>query len=255
MKRHLAGTAGDTKVEARVWGYYFVTALAGNFTVVGVEAAAMPDETERGLVIGEGRLFQPGVDDEAVMGERLAEFLGLGAGDVIELPVGRARKHLEIVGLFRSSVALWTSDVILMSTAGAREFLQVPAGWATDLAVRLRTPDEAVVAARKVAELLPEARILDRQLMNRGYDLTFDTRGGILGAMLMPTLIAFLVLAWDRLTGVGPGERREIGALKAMDWQTSDVLLARLWENLAIGFQGAMAGLIGAYLFVVHGHA
>ena len=86
-------------------------------------------------------------------------------------------------------------------------------------------------------------------------NLTFDTRGGILGAMLMPALVAFLVLAWDRLTGVGPGERREIGALKAMGWQTSDVLLARLWENLAISVQGAMAGLIGAYLFVFHAHA
>jgi hypothetical protein len=64
--------------------------------------------------------------------------------------------------------------------------------------------------------LLPEARILDRQIMSRGYDLTFDTRGGILGAMLLPALVAFLVLAWDRLTGIGPGERREIGALKAM---------------------------------------
>ena len=86
-------------------------------------------------------------------------------------------------------------------------------------------------------------------------NLTFDTRGGILGAMLMPALVAFLVLAWDRLTGVGPGERREIGALKAMGWQTRDVLVARLWENLAISVQGAMAGLIGAYLFVFHAHA
>jgi hypothetical protein len=41
--------------------------------------------------------------------------------------------------------------------------------------VRLSTPDEATVAARKIAELMPNARIVDRQLMSRTYDLTFDT--------------------------------------------------------------------------------
>lgn len=251
----IAGIAGVTRVEPRVWGYYFVPALAGNFTVVGIETDSLPHAAQRDLVVGEGRFFAADAPDEVVLGEALANYLGLSVGDAIELPVGRGRKRLEIVGLFRASVALWTADVLLMSTAGARAFLQVPTGSATDVAVHLSTPDEATVAARKIADLLPDARILDRQLMNRGYDLTFDTRGGILGAMLLPALVAFLVLAWDRLTGVGPGERREIGALKAMGWQTCDVLLARLWENLVLSFQGAMVGLIAAYLYVFHAHA
>jgi ABC-type lipoprotein release transport system permease subunit len=207
------------------------------------------------LVVGQGRFLEAGASNEVVMGETLAKFLGLTVDDAIELPVGKAQQRLEIVGLFHSHVALWTADVILMSLADARAFLQVPPGSATDIAISLSTPDEAVVAARKIADLLPEARILDRQLMNRGYDLTFDTRGGILGAMLLPALVAFLVLAWDRLSGVGPGERREIGALKAMGWQTGDVLIARLWENLTISLQATLAGLIGAYLFVFHAQA
>jgi ABC-type lipoprotein release transport system permease subunit len=63
------------------------------------------------------------------------------------------------------------------------------------------------------------------------------------------------VLAWDRLTGIGPGERREIGALKAMGWQTSEVLSARLWENAAIGLHAALAGIVAAYVFVFHAQA
>jgi len=253
--RQIGGIAGITKVEARVWGYYFVPALAGNFTVVGVDTSTRGRPADAPLVVGQGRFLEAGASNEVVMGETLAKFLGLTVDDAIELPVGKTRQRLQIVGLFRSSVALWTADVILMSLADARQFLQVPPGSATDIAVSLSTPDEGVVAARKIADLLPDARILDRQLMNRGYDLTFDTRGGILGAMLMPALVAFLVLAWDRLTGVGPGERREIGALKAMGWQTGDVLIARLWENLTISLQATLAGLVGAYLFVFHAQA
>ena len=251
----IAAMAGVTSVAARGWGYYFVPALAGNFTVVGMDTSPARQPVDAPVVVGQGRFLNPGAAGEVVLGEALAGFLGLEVGDALTLPVGKMGKRLEIVGLFRSSVALWTADVILMSDADAREFLQVPAGLATDLAVRLSTPDEAVVVARKIADLIPDGRILDRQLMNRAYDLTFDTRGGMLGAMLLPALVAFLVLAWDRLTGVGPGERREIGALKAMGWQTGDVLLARLWENTLIALHGALAGIVGAYVFVFHAQA
>jgi ABC-type lipoprotein release transport system permease subunit len=249
-KAQIADLAGVTKVEPRVWGYYFVPALSGNFTVVGTICDPERRPTDATHVVSEGRFPQGGSTGEILLGEGLAGFLGLGVGDGMVLPVGTGSMELKVVGLFRSSVALWTADVMLMSLEDARRFLDVPAGMATDLAVQLSTPDEASVAARKIAERLPGARILDRQLMNRAYDLSFDTRGGILGAMLLPALIAFLVLAWDRLTGVGPGERREIGALKAIGWQTGDVLLARLWENLLTGLEGALAGLVMAYAYV-----
>ncbi|MHB1309276.1 MAG: ABC transporter permease [Limisphaerales bacterium] len=233
----IASLPGVISVRPRVWGYYFVPALAGNFTVVGTDPEAKTEAFDPALAIGKGRLHRPGAPGEIVVGEALAAFLGLAVDDVIGLPAGPINKRLEVVGLFRSTVALWIADVLLMSVADAREFLQVPADHATDLAVRLSTADEAVVVAGKIADLIPGARVLDRQLMVRTYDLTFDTRGGMMGAMLIPALVAFLVMAWDRLTGVGPGERREIGVLKAIGWKTSDVLAARLWESTVIGSQ------------------
>ncbi len=248
--RAIAAIRGVTRVEPRVWGYYFVPALAGNFTVVGADFAGPSAGVNPGVVLGEGRLPGRGATGEAVLGEALAGFLGLSVGDAIELPVGNGSQRFEVVGLFRSSVALWSADVLLLSLEDARRFLQVPEGEATDLAVRLSTPDEATVAAGKIAELVPGARIVDRQLLDRTYDLTFDTRGGLMGAMLLPALAAFLVLAWDRLTGVGPGERREIGVLRAVGWKTSEILEARLWENLLIGAYGAGLGLLGAYGYV-----
>ena len=246
----IAAVAGVVDVQPRVWGYYFVPTLSGNFTVMGVDPDLPAVQRDLAVVLFQGKWPRPGASGDVVMGASLATFLGLEIGDAVTLPVGRAMKRLELVGLFCSEVALWTSDVILMSVADAREFLQVPAGWATDAAVRLSTPDEAVVAARKIVELMPSARIVDRQLMTRTYDLTFDTRGGLLGAMLLPALVAFLILAWDRLTGVGPGEQREIGVLKAMGWKTSDVLIARLWENTVIAVYGAVPGILAAYFYV-----
>jgi len=251
----IATIPGVVAVQPRVWGYYFVPTLSGNFTVVGVDTDAEDVQRDLSLVLRKGRLPQGSGAGEVVVGESLAAFLGLKIGDAVIFPVGRSTKRLVMVGLFQSQVALWTADVILMSVADAREFLNVPKGYATDIAVRLSTPDEAAVAARKIAELMPAARIVDRQLVGRTYDLTFDTRGGMMGAMLMSALVAFLILAWDRFTAVGPGERGEIGVLKAIGWRTSDVLVARLWENTLIGIYGALPGILAAYAYVFYARA
>lgn len=246
----IAKMPGVTAVRPRVWGYFFVPALAGNFTVVGVDFERDWEQLGGHLTVGPGRLPEPGRSEEAVMGEALARFLGLDLGNAITVPVGSTFQRLELVGVFRSDVALWSADVILANESDARVLLQIPEGAATDLGIWLSTPDEGVVVARKIADRLPGVRIVDRQLMSRTYDLTFDTRGGMMGMMLLPALVAFLVLAWDRLTGVGAGERREIGVLKAVGWQTGDLLLARLWENTILAVGGAGVGIVAAYVHV-----
>jgi ABC-type lipoprotein release transport system permease subunit len=246
----IAELPGVIAVRPRVWGYFFVPSLAGNFTVVGVDFDRDWGRLGGQLTVGLGRLPEAGRSEEAVMGEALARFLGLDLGDAITVPVGSTFQRLELVGVFRSDIALWSADVILANESDARVLLQIPQGEVTDLAIWLSTPDEGVVVARKIADRLAGVRIVDRQLMSRTYDLTFDARGGMMGMMLMPALVAFLVLAWDRLTGVGAGERREIGVLKAVGWRTGDLLLARLWENTLVAAGGAGVGILGAYLHV-----
>ena len=121
---------------------------------------------------------------------------------------------------------------------------------ATDLAIDLTTQDEAGVVTQRIDERLPGARVLDKRLLRRTYELTFDTRGGLLAALLVPALAAFLLLAWERLTGLGDAERREIGVLKAVGFGTADVLAARMWESLAMALGGASLGVILAYVYV-----
>ena len=45
-----------------------------------------------------------------------------------------------------------------------------------------------------------------------------------------------LILAWDRLGGLGPSERREIAVQKAVGWSTADVLYAKLYESVLVAF-------------------
>jgi ABC-type lipoprotein release transport system permease subunit len=155
-----------------------------------------------------------------------------------------------VVGVFGDASAVRSADLIVATTAHARRLLAVPDAMATDLAIDLTTMDEAAVITERVGEALPGARVLDRRLLERTYQLTFDARGGLIAALLLPALAALLLISWERLTGLSESERREIGVLKAVGWGTRDVLAARAWESGCIAFFGALSGALGAYAYV-----
>jgi len=238
----LTAMRGVRSVTPRVWGYLYVPSLEANLTVVGITAT--PDAS---LAL-EGRL--PREDNEVVVGEVLAERLGLRRGDEVALPAAERYQLVRVVGLFRAASALRTADVVLAREPLARTLLGVPEGLYTDLAVELSVSDEASIIANRAAELFPGARVLQRSLLERTHALTFDARGGMLSVLLLPALAALLLLAWDRLTGLGEVERREIGILKAVGWQTSEVLEVRLYEQLVVALTGAALGVAIAYVYV-----
>jgi ABC-type lipoprotein release transport system permease subunit len=68
----------------------------------------------------------------------------------------------------------------------------------------------------------------------------------ILGA----AVLAFFIFAWDRATGLSAEERREIGILKGLGWDTADVLFMKFWEGAAISLTAFLLGVIGAYVHV-----
>ena len=68
--------------------------------------------------------------------------------------------------------------------------------------------------------------------------------------ILLGALLAFIIFAWDKASGLSSEERREIGILKAIGWETSDVILMKFWEGLVISLSSFLAGIILAYIHV-----
>ncbi|MEZ4339791.1 MAG: FtsX-like permease family protein [Sandaracinaceae bacterium] len=231
-------------VEPRVWGYYFFTAIESNVTIVGTEHTGEALD----VAVSDGRLPREG--NEVAIGDGLAELLGLRVGDEMGVPLAGEVVFSRVVGIFGDDSAIRSADLVIARPDHARRLLGVSEGWATDLAVDLTTQDEAPVVTERIAERLSGARVLDRRLLRRTYELTFDTRGGLLALLLVPALAAFLLLSWERLSGLGDAERREIGVLKAVGWATSDVLAARIVESAIIAIVGAVLGLGIAYAYV-----
>lgn len=247
----LGDIASVRSVEARVWGYVFLPLLEGNVTIVGVPSrqGISPLSVANGTLEA-GRDLSPGAH-EMLVGTELAKSLGMLPGDRLALPSldGRA-PPLTLAGTFRSSLDLWTADVLMCDEADARVLLGMPEGDATDLALTLANPEEATIVAGEITERLPGVRVVERDLLARVHRLGYGRRAGLVLGAAVPAILALLVLAWDRASGIGPEERKEIAILKAVGWSTSDVLWAKLFESLLVSAVATAIGLSFAYAWV-----
>jgi ABC-type lipoprotein release transport system permease subunit len=245
----LLDIASVKSITPRVWGYVFLPALQGNVTIVGSPKGESPLTVANG-VLQRGRDLEPG-KHEMLAGVELAHFLGMLPGDELGLPSADPRAHaMKLVGTFRASLDLWTSDVVLCDDDDARAILGVPSSDATDLAITLSNPSEARVVARTIVERMPGARVIERDLLERVHHLAYGRRSGLMLGASIPAILALLVLAWDRASGLGRAERREIAVLKAIGWSTEDVLWAKLFESILVGAAGTALGLLLGYAWV-----
>jgi ABC-type lipoprotein release transport system permease subunit len=134
-----------------------------------------------------------------------------------------------------------------MTAPAFRRIFGFAEGVATDLAATIRNEKEAPTIAGKVIELLPDTRPVLREEIQRTYASLFDWRSGYVIVMLSGALMAFLIFAWDKATGLSAEERTEIGILKAIGWDTGDVLLLKFWEGLVVCLTAFVLGVIAAY--------
>jgi len=220
---------GVSSARSRLWGYYYDPVVGANYTLIVPEKYAHGPES---IVIGEGisrtRLAYPGDD---------MEFRAFDGSMMV----------LQIRDVFPAESELISSDLMLISEDDFRRLFGVPKEHATDLVVRVRNSRELSTIALKVSERLPDTRIILREEILRTYDSIFNWRGGMMVFVLVGALLAFLIFAWDRASGLSQEEKREIGILKAIGWETSDVILMKFWEGLVISLSAFLAGIIFAY--------
>lgn len=241
--RDIATIPGVGKVQKRIWGYYYDALTGANYTMLGVKS------TLGNLPLVEGRL--PTGPDECAVGQGVAESRFVEVGDDLILIDGdNMGVSIEVVGVFAPPSKLLTNDLVVLEDEALRQFFHLPAGQATDLAVQVHNPREVNTVARKVVRLKPDARPITRSEILRTYDAIFNWRSGMLLSIFMAALIAFAILAWDKATGVSAEEKHEIGVLKAIGWDTGDVLLLKFWEGLALSLTAVLIGLLVAWIHV-----
>ncbi len=225
---------GVSERHGRLWGYYYDPVVRANYTVL------VPRD-------------RPLAADEIVVGAGLARSRGLGHGDFLSLRASDGRPvAFRVADTLAADSELISADLILMAEASFRDLFAIPAGYYTDLALSVRNPREVRTVAEKLTLALPDTRPILRSEILRTYATLFSWRQGIVLVLLAGALLAFVIFAWDKASGLSAEERREIGILKAVGWETADVIGMKFWEGALISLGAFLLGYLLAYLHVFY---
>jgi ABC-type lipoprotein release transport system permease subunit len=247
---------GVTEVVPRIVGGLVLGKDRESVVLVGLPLGKLPESVS----CVAGRLPRAGPRNELVVGSELARSLKLEVGALI--PPFYHNRHgeriSEVVGIFRSDVSLWQARLVLTSLDTAAAIFDQQ-GLATDLLVQCRPGSQADVRARILRGLdlsPPGAAGVVRPQVTSREDLQALLPGGLLhreGVFNLHFVLAFAVgIAVVLVTsGLGLAERRrEIGILKAVGWQTDEVLLRSLVESFLLSLAGAAVALLLAFLWL-----
>jgi ABC-type lipoprotein release transport system permease subunit len=170
--------------------------------------------------------------------------------DIFLIDSRNTGQSFEVVGVFRHPSNLLTNDVVTLTVEDVIDFFGLPPDHATDLAVEVFNDNEVGTVAAKIKQVFPEARPIARSELRRTYDALFSWRSGMMLTIFTAAIVAFAILAWDKATGISAAEKLEIGILKAVGWDTSDVLELKFWEGLVISVTAFLVGVLAALVHV-----
>jgi ABC-type lipoprotein release transport system permease subunit len=228
----IRGIRGISERHGRLWGYFYDPVVRANYTIM------VPRDRQLAA-------------DAIVVGAGLARTRGLGPGDFLSLRSSDGRPFaFRVEEVLSADAELISADLILVGEGTFREFFGIPSGLYTDLALTVRNPREVRTVAQKLSLLLPDTRPILRAEILRTYDALFSWRQGIVLVILAGAILAFVIFAWDKASGLSAEERREIGILKAVGWETADVIGMKLWEGALISLGAFLLGYLLAYMHV-----
>ena len=228
----IAAFNGVSEVKPRFWGYYYDAMTGANFTLVACDE-------------------QPPAKESIYIGSGVARILRLNRGESLSLRDAKGSPELfSVQKVLPDDSELVAADLIQVRVDDFLAFFNFPAGRATDLAVSVGNKAEVQTIAAKIAHRFPDTRPILKSEMLRTYDSVFDWRGGMVVVVLSVAVLSFIIFAWDKATALSAEERKEIGILKSIGWETGDVLLLKSFEGAVVSLTAYLAGVSLAYVHV-----
>lgn len=232
--------------------------------VVGVDASTQQAVVDVGpFTEGSGFLGQtPDGAHGAVLGADLAQELGVGLGDTVQLlaprltlsPFGNIPKlvSLKVTGVLRTGYYLYDTGFVYVDLGLARTLFAGP-GRVSAVQVRLSDPARIAEVAGDIQRALgPEFRVLDLIATNEEFFkalrmeriLLFLAIGLIVMVAALNIISTLILLVMEKV--------RDIGILRSMGASAADIRGVFLFQGMVIGavgtFLGTCAGVASCHL-------
>jgi ABC-type lipoprotein release transport system permease subunit len=255
---NISETTGVRMATPRIWGYTDVGS-GTLFTIMGINS------TEYGSIVGatgteileNGRFIEEGDSRKIVIGRGIVDLMA-ASGARITIEIGSVLSliafngtliEFEVIGIFSTDSKIYSYDMILTDQDSARALLGIDDQSCTDVAVWASQGVYVDDVAFRLDTSLAEARVLTQDAISDALMQTYGGRTGII-ALLWSILLVTVVLLAFTVSSAGSDEaRREVGLLKAVGFDTVDVLEIRMYESFTLGILGASLGVSIAIVY------
>lgn len=233
--RALGAVEGIRSVTPRYWGYYYDPTSQANYTLMATRDLR---NSPGAVIVGSGVARHVADNENKTMPFRSPD------GSFV---------FLRIKGMMSEEMELVSSDIILMNEVDFKNLFNYPGDHATDLVVAVDNIQQAPTIAAAIMRLLPESRPILRQEILDTYEAFLGLSGGLVSVVLTGALLAFVILVSDKATGSSVEDSKEVGVLKALGWEASDIMLMKFWEGAVVSLSAFLLGILLAYLHVFFG--
>jgi lipoprotein-releasing system permease protein len=213
-------------------------------SVIGVDPQgvdAISQITPR-IISGSGQMTGDGL----LIGARMAEDLGLSAGQSILLRTERGvERQLTVTGIFRTGLQSLDERVAFMPLQTARPLFVLPEG-VTNIEIKLRDPDRA----REMARFLGGAtglRATPWQDKNESLEQALQAQAQTGTMIQVFSLISIIIGIASALVLSAYRRRSEVGIMRAFGVSGGFITWVFLLQGLLIGLVGALIGCAAGY--------
>jgi hypothetical protein len=158
-----------------------------------------------------------------------------------------------VAGRFPPQAGAAAHDLVWLNKSDAHRILGIPKGFASDLVADVFWEKEVDAVLPELSTAFPwPVRITTRKETIGEYAGAFTINTGRFILLLIPSVLAmaFIVagVVRERL-----GNRKEVGLLKVMGWNLSDIVWCQLCRSLIFALPATGIGVFFSYITVVFG--
>ncbi len=224
--------------------------------VLGIEPNLEDKITNISKKITKGNFLNPG-DKGVVIGEGMANYLGLDVGDTL-IMISQGYHGISANGLFRVKGIMshpnkeYDNRLIYLSLEAARDFYSAP-GISTSLVIMTDNPYGVNQLKKKIGKILPEQDTVMTwvEMQPELEQLIQSDRGG--GIIMLGVLYVVIAFGMFSVVMMMVKERqREFGVIHAVGMRKTKISTVLFIETLLIGVIGSVIGLLISVLIAFY---
>lgn len=254
LKRKIEEIPHVKKVLARIWGYLPLKtgSVDTAYTLMGLDLDNLSYSFQLPWAIEKGAFLVAGDSNKAVLGSGVASSFNADVGDKLQIQDTLGNKgEFEVVGIFNNTVQIYSTDLIIVSIDDAKKFFNYDNDEASDLLVYADNQQNADLIAGEIVSRFRNTRVLTGKALTNLVKEAFGRRGGTFQAMWLILLVTILLLIWAQSAHISVDMSKEIGILKAVGWQTGEIIEMKMMESLILGTGGTSAGILAGFVYAL----